>query len=104
MSEWDTIMQEAERVSNELRRLAVDLAEAEKVGDYFIGHHYSEEQMQRYLELLATKPPVRSKRSQGHYRNLRDIWQRWCTPLQGVDKARAWGWGARLAKVEKAGR
>ncbi|GIW89776.1 MAG: hypothetical protein KatS3mg109_0208 [Pirellulaceae bacterium] len=104
MSDWDVIMQEAERVAGELRRLAVDLAEAEKVGDYFIGHGYNEEQMKRYLELLATNPPVRSRRSQGHYRNLRDIWQRWRTSLAGVDKARAWGWGVRLAKAEKVGR
>lgn len=104
MSEWDTIMQEAERVAGELRRLAVDLAEAEKVGDYFIGHDYDEAQMARYLELLATNPPVRSRRSQGHYRNLHEIWRRWRTSLEQIDKARAWGWGVRLAKTDKVGR
>jgi len=101
MSDWDTIMVEANRVSGELRRLAVDLAEAEKIGDYYIGHGYSEAQMARYLELLATNPPVRSKRSQRHYQSLREIWQRWRPGLHGADKARAWGWGVRLAKTER---
>jgi len=101
MSDWDTIMAEAGRVAGELRRLAVDLAEAEKIGDYYIGHGYNEAQMARYLELLATNPPVRSKRSQRHYQSLREIWQRWRPGLQGADKARAWGWGVRLAKTER---
>lgn len=101
MSDWDSIMAEAGRVAGELRRLAVDLAEAEKIGDYFIGHNYKEGQMTRYLELLATNPPVRSRRSQRHYQGLREIWQRWRTELRGPDKARAWGWGVRLAKIER---
>ncbi len=101
MSDWDSIMAEATRVANDLRRLAVDLAEAEKIGDYFINHGYRDDLMARYLELLATNPPIRSKRSQRHYQNLRDIWQRWRPGLKGADKARAWGWGVRLAKSER---
>jgi hypothetical protein len=55
--------------------------------------------MQRYLELLAANPPVRSKRSTHHYRAIYKIWSTWRTGLSGADKARAWGWGVRLAKV-----
>lgn len=101
MSDWESIMAEAGRIAGELRQRAVDLAEAEKVGDYFISHSYKEDQITRYLELLATNPPVRSRRSQRHYQSLRDIWQRWRTGLKGPDKARAWGWGVRLAKIER---
>lgn len=99
MSDWDLIADEAEVVARRLRQDAVDLAEAEKAIDYFAGQRYSEEKMRHYLTLLSQNPPVRSKRSVHHYRNLQKIWQSWQTPLTGQDKARAWGWGVRLAKT-----
>lgn len=99
MSDWDLIADEAEVVARRLRQDAVDLAEAEKAIDYFSGQLYNEEKMRHYLTLLAQNPPVRSKRSIHHYRNLQKIWQGWQTVLTGQDKARAWGWGVRLAKT-----
>lgn len=101
MSNWDRISIEAETVAQALQRAEVDLAEAEKAGDYFVDHKCDEGQMIRYLNLLAQNPPIRSKRSLRHYRNIRDIWTKWRTSLGGQDKARAWGWAVRLAKAEK---
>ncbi len=99
MNRWDQIAEEAEVIARQLRQGAVDLAEAEKAGDYFFTHDCNEEQIKRYLQLLAQNPPVRSKRSIHHYRNLKKIWAGWRTTLAGEDKARAWGWGVRLAKT-----
>ena len=101
MSDWERIMSEAEQLAAALRRQGVDLAEAEKAGDYFIGHQYDESSMMEYLALLATNPPQRSQRSQRHYQWIRDIWEGWRTQLRDKDKARAWGWGVRLAKAER---
>lgn len=98
MNKWDQIAEEAEVIARQLRQDAVDLAEAEKAGDYFLTHDCNEDQIKRYLQLLAQNPPVRSKRSIHHYRNLNKIWGGWRTTLVGEDKARAWGWGVRLAK------
>jgi hypothetical protein len=99
MSDWDIILGEAERLAIQFRRLGVDLSEAEKVGDYYIHKNYSDKAMGRYLELMAKSPPPRSRRSQGHFKNLWDIWRTWDTNLAGKDKARAWGWGVRIAKA-----
>lgn len=101
MKDWNRIALESEGLARQLRQNNVDLAEAEKAGDYFIDHDYSEKQMQRYLTLLAEDPPVRSKRSKQHYNNIRKIWLGWRTALIGADKACAWGWGVRLAKAER---
>ncbi len=100
MNTWDQIIQEAEQLERKFLRQEVDLSEAEKAGDFFIKHGCNENEMARYLKTLATKPPERSKKSQGHYRNIRNIWQGWRTSLQDKDKARAWGWGIRLAKSQ----
>jgi hypothetical protein len=101
MSDWDQIMVEAERLARDLRQRTIDLAEAEKAGDYFVGHEYDNEKMEHYLKLLASNPPIRSRRSQRHYQGIRDIWLGWRTSLKGRDKARAWGWGVRLAKTDR---
>lgn len=101
MPNWDNIGTDAKWVARELERLEVDLAEAEKLVDYYLFKGCSEEAMLRYLDTLAQNPPPRSRRSQRHYRNLRDIWQRWNTTLTGVDKARAWGWAVRSAKASR---
>ena len=99
MSDWDLIMIEAEKIARQLRQQATDLNEAQKIGDYYMKNDYDEDKMSRYLTVLAKNPPIRSKRSQRHYRNIRDIWERWRSHLSGQDKARAWGWAIRLAKV-----
>lgn len=99
MSDWDLIMVEAERLARDLRQHGVDLSEAEKAGDYFISQDYDDGKMARYLDLLVTHPPVRSKRSLRHYQGIRTIWRGWRPRLEREDKARAWGWGVRLAKA-----
>ena len=103
MPDWESISKQAEWVARELVQLEVDLAESEKLVDYYLFKGCSEEAMARYLKTLAHNPPPRSRRSQRHFRNLREIWNRWNTSLTGVDKARAWGWAVRRAKALKAG-
>ena len=97
---WDKIIEEAEKLEYRFLRQDVDLSEAEKAGDFFMSNQCNEEQMGRYLNILATNPPERSKKSKGYYRNMRNIWQSWQTDLEGKNKARAWGWGIRLAKSQ----
>ena len=102
MSSWDAVMKEAKRLENMLRRAEVDLNEAEKALGYYLFKGYDEEAMARYLKEMASNPPPRSRRTQNYYRELSRIWQEWSKqcPLQGADKARAWGWGIRMAKGE----
>jgi len=101
MADWETIMAEAERLATQFRRLGVDLAEAEKVGDYYVYKGHDEEAMLHYLEMMAKNPPPRSRRSQRHFKNLWDIWRSWQPSLSRLDKARAWGWGVRIAKARR---
>lgn len=101
MSDWDIILKEANWLADEFLRLGVDLAEAEKAGDYYVAKNCDDAAMTKYLQLLAQNPPPRSQRSQRHFQNLWDIWSRWRPPLQGRDKARAWGWGVREAKMRR---
>jgi hypothetical protein len=97
---WDEIIEEAEKLESRFLRQDGGLSEAEKAGDFFISNQYNEDKMARYLKILATNPPKRSKKSEGYYRNMRNIWQSWQTDLKEKNKARAWGWGIRLAKSQ----
>ncbi|HIC92889.1 MAG TPA: hypothetical protein EYP09_01370 [Anaerolineae bacterium] len=99
MTDWEAILREAERLATQFRRLEVDLAEAEKIGDYYVYKEYNEGAMLHYLEMMARNPPPRSRRSQRHFKSLWDIWQSWQPSLPGPDKAKAWGWGVRIAKA-----
>ncbi|HXF69655.1 MAG TPA: hypothetical protein VNK89_07590 [Thermoflexus sp.] len=101
MSDWDAILKEAEWLAEQFLRLEVDLAEAEKAGDYYVSKRYSDAAMAQYLQLMAQNPPPRSRHSQCHFQNLWNIWQQWNPSLQGEDKARAWGWGVRMAKARR---
>lgn len=103
MIDWDGICREGERLANDFVRQQVDLSEAQKVGDYFRFKHWDEAAVVRYLDEMATNPPLRSRRSQTHYKNIRSIWNGWRTELKGPDKARAWGIAIRTAKAKKAG-
>jgi len=104
MLDWEGIKDEAEQLAAQFRRLEVDLAEAEKAGDYYVIKGCDDTAMARYLKLMATNPPPRSRRSQRHFRSLRNIWRSWRTGLSGKDKARAWGWGVREAKAQRGRR
>ena len=104
MSDWDAILDEAQRLAQDLRQRGVDLAEAQKAGDYYVYKNCDDEAMGRYLERMANNPPSRSRRSQRHFKNLWDIWRTWRTPLPAKDKARAWGWGLREARALRGGR
>lgn len=97
--DWDRLMTEAEEMARRLRQAGVDLSEAKKALDYYLYKGCDEQAMRRYLEIMATKPPLRSKKTQAHYRGIRDLWLGWRTSLRGADKARAWGWAIRLARV-----
>lgn len=99
MSDWEVILNEADWLAQQLRQRQVDLAEAEKVGDYFVSKKYDETGLIHFLELMAKRPPPRSRRSQRHFQNLYDLWQIWPSRLTGPAKARAWGWGVRVAKA-----
>lgn len=97
---WDEIIAEAEKLEYRFLRQEVDLSEAEKAGDFFMSNGYNESKMGQYLKILATNPPERSKKSKAYYRNMYNIWRSWQTDLEDKNKARAWGWGIRLAKSQ----
>ena len=108
--QWDKIMDAAEHLSNKIREMTKEykdekriksfLGEAEKSLQYYIFKEYDETAMNRYLKEMAENPPPRSKQTQGYYKKIRHIWQQWSPKcgLTGIDKARAWGWGIRIAK------
>lgn len=97
--DWDRIMEEAEKVANQLIRRDVDLDEAQKLLDFYVQNRFNEDLTRRYLEMMADNPPPRSKKSPGYFRGLRDIWKLWRPEISPRQKAMAWGWGVRLAKV-----
>ena len=99
MPDWDRIVEEAERLAEDLRRREVDLAEVEKAVDFFVHTGCDEAVFARYLAIMAERPPLRSRKTRGYYQQLRGAWEGWGTPLRGLDKARAAGWAVRLAKV-----
>lgn len=103
MTDWDTICKEGERLAQELLSMDVDLSEAQKLGDYFRFKLWNEEAVKRYMNDMATNPPIRSRRSKTHHENICNIWDGWSTQLKGEDKARAWGIAIRTAKAKKAG-
>ena len=111
--QWDKIMEAAEHLSNKIREMTKEykdekqiksfLGEAEKSLQYYVFKKYDDTAMERYLKEMAENPPPRSKRTQGHYRELYRIWQQWSPQcvrdgLDGMDKARAWNWGIRMAR------
>ena len=107
--QWDKIMEAAELLSEEMLGAAEEykkrekesfLGEIEKSLQYYIFKEYDETAMNRYLKEMAENPPPRSKRTQGYYRELYRIWRKWSPQcgLNGVDKARAWSWGIRMAR------
>jgi dsDNA-binding SOS-regulon protein len=98
--QWDKIMEAAKRLENLLRRADVDLNEAQKAIGYYLFKGCDDSAMERYLKEMAENPPPRSKQTQGYYKKIRHIWQQWSPKcgLTGIDKARAWGWGVRIAK------
>ena len=97
MLDQEKVMDAAERLVPLLRE--VDPNEAKKVGQQFAYFLYDERKMARYLGVMADNPPQRSRRTQGYYRRLREVWGReWqARDLKGADKARAWLWGVGLA-------
>lgn len=101
MPNWDAIMDEAERLADQLLKQGVDLAEAEKLLHYFAYKDFSSRAVSEYLTEMSQNPPPRSKRSQIHFRNLKQIWDSWRTNLEPADKARAWGWAVREVKARR---
>lgn len=99
MSTWDDIQNEAEWLAQQFRQRNVDLAEAKKAGDYYISKECDGKAFAQFLKLMAQNPPPRSRRSQQHFKNLWDIWRSWNPIFTEKEKARAWAWGVRLAKV-----
>jgi len=102
MPNWDAIMKEAKRLEQLLRRADIDFNETEKALGYYLFKGCDDQAIERYLKEMANNPPPRSRRTQGYYRELHRIWQEWgkkCE-LSGIDKARAWGWGIKMARGE----
>ena len=97
--DWDRLMAEAEEMAQRLAQTGVDLNEAERALTYYLYKDCDEQAMRKYLEIMATKPPLRSKRSREHYQRMRDLWASWRTGLRDRNKARAWGWAVRLART-----
>jgi hypothetical protein len=108
--QWDKIMEAAEHLSNKIREMTKEykdekriksfLGEAEKSLQYYVFKKYDDTAMERYLKEMAENPPPRSNQTRGYYQKIYHIWQQWSPQcgLTGVDKARAWGWGVRIAK------
>ena len=101
--QWDKIMEAAKRLEDLLRSADVDLNEAQKAIGYYLFKGCDDTAMERYLKEMAENPPPRSKQTRNHYQKIYRIWQEWsrhCKSegLEGVDMARAWGWGVRIAK------
>jgi dsDNA-binding SOS-regulon protein len=101
--QWDKIMEAAKRLENLLRRADVDFNEAQKAMGYYLFKGCDDTAMERYLKEMAENPPPRIKQTRNHYQKIYRIWQEWsrhCKSegLEGVDMARAWGWGVRIAK------
>jgi hypothetical protein len=101
MTDWDAILTEADQLAGRLIRQNVDLAEAARLLDYFVYKDCDSAAVSKYLAQMSQSPPPRSRRSQMHFRNLRQIWDGWRTQLKGEDKARTWGWAVREARVRK---
>ncbi len=101
MTDWDAILAEAEQLAGWLLGYNVDLAEASKLLDYFVYKGYDSAAVGRYLTKMSENPPPRSRRSQMHFQNLKQIWDGWRTNLNGQDKARAWGWAVRNARARR---
>jgi hypothetical protein len=99
MSDWIEIMKEADKIASQLLQRKVDLAEAEKVLTYYVYRDCISDDVGQYLHEMAQNPPPRSRRSQAHFRNLEAIWINWHTRLEREDKARAWGWAVRNARI-----
>jgi hypothetical protein len=98
VNDWTAILADAQALEKKLRKAGVDLNEAQKVGEYYVGHAYDDTRMASYLALLAANPPIRSRQSQRYFVSLRDIWKEWQPKVSGRAKAQAWAWGVRLAK------
>lgn len=102
MPDWKAIMDEAERLANSLIALNVDLSEAGRLSDYFIYKSYNSQAVSEYLKAMSENPPPRSRRSQMHFKNLRQIWDGWKSSLSDPkDKAIAWGWGVKKARAKR---
>lgn len=104
MRDWPAIMTEARKVGLQLRNRDVNVAEARRAMDYYVDHGYDEQRMASFLRLLPNSAALRSNRTMGDLRHVRDIWLNWRTDLSGQDKALAWAWAIRLAQVEEGGR
>jgi len=98
MIDWDVLMGEAEGLARQFKQDDLDLAEAVRVGDYFLSKNYDQGALWRYLQVLCENPPPRSKRSQRHFRNMKKIWEGWRSSLSPKDQARAWLWAVRRAR------
>ncbi len=104
MIDWDTILDEAETLAEQLASRNVDLSEAEGVLKYLVYKRYDSSAVSKYLSYMSESPPPRSHRSLMHFRNLKHIWDGWETNLRDRNKARAWGWAVRVARSRKGGR
>ncbi len=99
--DWERLMSEADQLARRIQGSDVDLSEAKKALDYYLYKGCDEQAMRRFLEVMATNPPARSRKTQVYYRSIRDLWLSWRTGLSGRDKARVWGWAIRLARARR---
>jgi len=101
-TDWDKVLDAAELLSRQFVRDQVDLAEAEKAGDYYVRRKCDPAAMVKYLHEMATNPPPRSRRTQRQYAALERAFSAWRPEGLGPDdRARAWGWAVRLAKASR---
>jgi hypothetical protein len=94
--DWDVICAEAEALARQFAQHGLDAGECLKLAKLYAAHRYSEQWVARYLELMASNPPPRSKKFAPQFARMRTVWLNWRTRLEGREKALAWGWAARI--------
>lgn len=93
--DWHAICREADSLAQQFAQQGLDANECVKLGKLYAAHGYSDEWVAKYLQLMASDPPPRSRKTAPQYSRMRMIWHNWRTPLKGREKGIAWGWAAR---------
>ncbi|MBE3577767.1 MAG: hypothetical protein IMX00_08760 [Limnochordales bacterium] len=102
VGEWEAIVREAERLAPRL--MPADktwdvVGEAKRIPDVLKSFGYDEDKLAKYLHIMATNAPPRSKKTEKQYQEIERIWRSWAgtCPLTPQAKAKAWAWAVRIA-------
>ncbi len=97
--DWERIVTEGRRLAHLIPQDRVNPSESEAGLEYYISTGFNDEKLAKFLDLMISNPPRRSRRTRGYYENLkRALLHTWNTSLTGEEKAMAWGWAIRTVK------